>query len=95
MVLEHDIGTLYGIIFTRTRNQGPPLDIETKRSFVEEETMNMDEKGTSYDSKEHKKIMETIFEYMTNNIMKGLEFLAIQSWKKYIDFKKTKGRCII
>ena len=24
--------------------------------------------------------------------MKGFEFLAIQSWKKYIDFKKTKGK---
>ena len=29
---------------------------------------------------------------MTNNIMKGFKFLAIQSWKKYIDFKKTKGK---
>ena len=24
--------------------------------------------------------------------MKGFEFLAIQSWEKYIDFKKTKGK---
>ena len=43
--------------------------------------------------------MESIFEdmtnnieYMTKNIMKGFEFLAIQSWEKYIDFKKTKGK---
>ena len=28
---------------------------------------------------------------MNKNIMKGFEFLAIQSWKKYIYFKKTKG----
>ena len=27
---------------------------------------------------------------MTKNIMKGFEFLAIQIWEKYIDFKKTK-----
>ena len=25
-------------------------------------------------------------------IMKGFELLAIQSWKKYTDFKKTKGK---
>ena len=36
--------------------------------------------------------MEPIFEDMTNNIMKGFEFLAIQIWRKYIDFKKTKGK---
>ena len=43
--------------------------------------------------------MENIFEYMTKNIeyktkniMKGFEFLAIQSWGKYIDFKKTKEK---
>ena len=35
--------------------------------------------------------MEPIFEDMNNNIMKGFEFLAIQSQEKYIDFKKTKG----
>ena len=29
---------------------------------------------------------------MTNNIMKGFEFLTIQIWEKYIDFKKTKGK---
>ena len=29
---------------------------------------------------------------MTNNIIKGFKFLAIQSWEKYIDFKKTKGQ---
>ena len=53
--------------------------------------MTRDEKGTSYDGEEIIKSMETIFEYITKNIMKGFEFLAIQSWKKYIDFKKTKG----
>ena len=53
--------------------------------------MTRDEKGTSYDGKELIKIMGPIFEYMTKNIMKGFKFLAIQSWKKYIDFKKTKG----
>ena len=35
--------------------------------------------------------MEPIFEDMNKNIMKGFKFLAIQSWEKYIDFKKTKG----
>ena len=35
--------------------------------------------------------MEPILEDMTNNIVKGFKFLAIISWKKYIDFKKTKG----
>ena len=54
--------------------------------------MGRDEKRTSYDGKEHIKIMEPIFEYMTKNIMKGFELLAIQSWEKYIDFKKTKGK---
>ena len=54
--------------------------------------MTRDEKGTSYDSEEIIKIMETILEEdMTKNIMKGFKFLSIQSWKKYIDFKKTKG----
>ena len=28
---------------------------------------------------------------MIKNIIKGFEFLAIQSWEKYVDFKKTKG----
>ena len=54
--------------------------------------MARDEKGTSYDGKEIIKIMEPILEYMTKNIMKGFKFLAIQSWEKYIDFKKTKGK---
>ena len=53
--------------------------------------MTRDEKGTSYDGKEIIKIMETLLKYMTKNIMKGFEFLATQSWEKYIDFKKTKG----
>ena len=56
------------------------------------ETMTRDEKGTSYDGKEIIKSMETILKYMTKNIMKWFEFLAIQSWEKYIDFKKTKGK---
>ena len=54
--------------------------------------MTRDEKGTSYDGEEIIKIMEHIFEDMTNNIMKGFEFLAIQIWEKYIDFKKTKWK---
>ena len=54
--------------------------------------MTRDEKGTSYDGEEHIKIMENIFEYMNKNIIKGFKFLAIQSWEKYIDFKKTKGK---
>ena len=49
------------------------------------------EKGTSYDVEELIKIMEPIFEDTENNIMKVFELLAIQSWKTYIDFKKTKG----
>ena len=36
--------------------------------------------------------MEPIFEDMIENIMKVLELLDIQSWKKHIDFKKTKGK---
>ena len=54
--------------------------------------MTSDEKGTSYDGKEHIKIMEPIFEYMTKNIMKGFKLLAFQIWRKYIYFKKTKGK---
>ena len=54
--------------------------------------MTRDEKGTSYDGKETIKRMEPILEDMTKNIMKGLKFLAIQIWEKYIDFKKTKGK---
>ena len=54
--------------------------------------MTRDERGTSYYGKEHIKIMEPISEDMTKNIMKGFKFLAIQSWEKYIDFKKTKGK---
>ena len=53
--------------------------------------MTRDEKATSYDDEELIKIMELIFEDMTKNIMKGFEFLAIQSWETYIYFKKTKG----
>ena len=88
----------------RTRSQGPPLDIETKSAFVEEKkqvgeegiflqkTMTRDEKGTSYDGEEIIKSMEPFLEDMNKNIIKGFKFLAIQSWKKYIDFKKTKGK---
>ena len=36
--------------------------------------------------------MEPIFEYITKDIMKGFKFFSIHSWKKYIDFKKTKGK---
>ena len=56
------------------------------------ETMTRHEKRTSYDGEEIIKSMEPIFEDMTKNIMKGFEFFAIQSWEKYIDFKKTKGK---
>ena len=65
--------------------------MKPKSAFVEEETMTRDERGTSYDGEEHIKIMEPIIEDMTKNIMKGIELLAIQGWRKYIDFKKTKG----
>ena len=54
--------------------------------------MTRDEKGTSYDGEELIKIIEPIFEYIRNNIMKGFELFSIQSWKKYIDFKQTKGK---
>ena len=54
--------------------------------------MTKDEKGTSYDSEELIKIMEPIFEDMKNNIIKGLEFFSIQSWRTYIEFKKTKEK---
>ena len=37
MVLEHDIVPLCGLIFMSTIIQGPPLYIETKSAFVEEE----------------------------------------------------------
>ena len=54
--------------------------------------MTRDENGTSYDVEEHIKIIEPIIEDMNKNIMKGFKFLAIQIWKKYIYFKKTKGK---
>ena len=66
--------------------------MKPKRAFVEEETMTRDKRGTSYDGEDLIKIMEPIFEEMKRNIMKGFEFLAIQSWGEYIDFKKTKGK---
>ena len=81
--------------------QVPPLYIVTKSAFVEKkkvgeeanflEAMTRYKKRDSYDGEEIIKIMEDIFEDMTKNIMKGFEFLAIQSWEQYIDFKKTKG----
>ena len=103
MVSEHDLGTLCVLIFMRKIIQGPQLYIETKSAFVEEgkkvgekdiflETMTRHEKRTSSDGKEIIKSMEPINEYITNNIMKGFKFLAIQIWEKYIDFKKTKGK---
>ena len=54
--------------------------------------MTRDKRGTSYDGEEFIKIMDPIFEDMNKNIMKGFEFMSIQIWKKYIDFKKTKGK---
>ena len=65
------------MIFIMTIIQGPPLYIETKSAFVEEETMTRDEKGTSCDYEEHIKIIEPIIEYMKNNIMEGFKLLAI------------------
>ena len=44
--------------------------------------MTRDEKGTSYDGKEHIKIMEPIFEDMTKNIMKGFKFCGYSTWEK-------------
>ena len=52
-----------------------------------ESPMTKDGKGTSYDGEEHIKFIEPIIEDVTKNIMKGFELLAIQSWKKYIDFR--------
>ena len=66
--------------------------MKPKSAFVEEETMTRDERGTSYDGEEHIKIIEPIIKDMRKNIMKGFKFLAIQSWKKYIYFKKTNGK---
>ena len=72
------------------------LLLKRKKNVEEEdnilETMTRNEKRTSYDGEEIIKTMEPIFEYMNNNIMKGFEFLAIQSWEKYIDFKNTKEK---
>ena len=75
----------------RTRIQGPPLDIETKKCFCRRGNYDQGEKGTSYDGEEPIKFLEPIFEDMTKNLMKGFKFLAIQGWIKYIYFKKTKG----
>ena len=64
LVLEHDIGTWCGIIFISKIIQWPPLYIETKSAFFEEEkkvgeeanffleTMTRYEKRTSYDGEE-------------------------------------------
>ena len=56
------------------------------------ETMTRHEKRTSNNGEEIIKIMEPIFEYMNNNIIKIFELLAIQLGRKYIDLKKTKGK---
>ena len=72
VVSEHDLGTWCGLIFMSTIIQWPPLYIETKSAFVEEETMTRDKRGTSYDGEEIIKSMEPIFEEMKNNIMKEL-----------------------
>ena len=56
------------------------------------ETITRHEKRTSYDGEEIIKIREPIFEDMTKNIIKLFDFFSIQSWEKYIDFKKTKGK---
>ena len=70
------------MIFMSTTILVPPLYIETKNAFVEEEkksrrrrqfwggTMTRDEKGTSYDGEEIIKSMEPLLEDMTKNIMK-------------------------
>ena len=80
VVSGNDIGTLFLMIYISTINLGPPLYIETKSAFVEEEkkvgeegnlfleTMTRNEKRTSYDGEEIIKSMEPIFEYMTKNI---------------------------
>ena len=72
------------------------LLLKRKKKLGEEgnflETMTRYEKRTSYDGEEIIKSMEHIFEDMTKNIMKGFKFLSIQSWEKYIDFKKTKEK---
>ena len=73
MILAPDV-----VLYMSTIIQGPPLYIETKSAFVEEETMTRDEKRTSYDGEEHIKIMEPIIEDMNKNIMKGFIFLSIQ-----------------
>ena len=46
------------MIFMSTVIKVPPLYIETKSAFVEEETMTRDKRGTSYDGEELIKIME-------------------------------------
>ena len=56
------------MIFRMARSQGPPLDIETKSAFVEEETVTRDEKGTSYDGEEHIKIMKPLFYEINKNM---------------------------
>ena len=45
--------------------------MKPKIAFVEEETMTMDERGTSYDGEEHIKIIEPIIEDMKKNIVEG------------------------
>ena len=54
--------------------------------------MTKDEKGTLYDGEEHIKIMEPIIEDMTKNIMKGFEFLAIQSLENIFILRKPRRK---
>ena len=54
--------------------------------------MTRDEKGTSYDGEEIIKIMEPILEKITNNIMKGFQFLAIQIWENILILRKPRGK---
>ena len=84
-------------MFIRKIIQVPPLDIETKSAFVEEEkkgrrrqifeeTVTSDEKGTSYDGEENIKIIKTLFDEITKNmthhLMKGFKFMDIQHMDK-------------
>ena len=54
--------------------------------------MTRDEKGTSYDGEEHIKIMEPIFEDMTKNIMKDLNFFLCKVWKNILILRKPSGK---
>ena len=45
VVSEHDLGTLFGLIFMRKRIQGPALDIESNSAFVEAGKKKVGEEG--------------------------------------------------